>query len=530
MRRTIALFFIALATDVFAQEQVVHGKITYIVGDVLYISIGKDSGVRDSSLLFVVPKLDTIAMLKVFATSSKSSAARIVRTNRVLKIEDPIIASVQKEESIVAKKDTVARIESAVMPRVQPAMTLAESSAAKSRSIPAVALQGRASVQYFGNIQSVASQTISQPGIVLDLRGRVNNSHIGFEMYGNFRSISYGGQSPVVNRTRIYRMSVDYDDSVDRLSLGRILPPFSASVGYTDGALFTRKIGEMVVGAAAGFEPSFDQRTFSADRKKIAFFAGYASPATFHSAVSIAYSRTYYLSQLDREVVSSTLSVFPVNDFFLTAQGDVDLRSKSSQDFVLSPKLTTFFANANYRVNALLSVGAGMSAWRPTYSFSSVSAIPDSLIDQNVRTSPNLNVSLYFPGGVSLYNNYSPRSSDEGFGHEYLNYTSFGAYNLLNAGIAARMTMNVNATSFTTTRGYGASVQKSLNNMLDVTVRYQVFTYNMAGLGESSNNQSAAMDVLYIITRNLSVYGSVERIGNLSDRGYSVLAEIDWRF
>ena len=529
MRWTIAVLLVVLETHVIAQEQIVRGKITYIVGDVLYISIGRDSGLKDSCLLYVVPQIDTIAVLTVFATSSKSSAARIVRTNRVLMIDDIVVASVRRDEPIAVKKDAVAGVESQVRSRMQPAASFAETSAVMPASVPVIALQGRASVQYFGNIQSGASQTISQPGIVLDLRGRVNNSHVRFELYGNFRSIRYGSQSPFVNQTRIYRMSVDYDDTVNRFSIGRILPPFSSSVGYTDGALFSRKIGDVIVGAAAGFEPSFDQRTFSADRKKIALFAGYASPGALHSTVSVAYSRTYYLSVLDREVVSSSLSIFPANDFFLTAQGDVDLRAKSAQNFVLSPRLTNFFANANYRLNTLVTVGAGMSAWRPTYSFSSVTAIPDSLIDQNVRTSPNLNVSLYFPGGLSLYNNYSPRSSDEGFGHEYLNYTSFGAYNLLNAGLAARMTMNINVTAFTTTRGYGASIQKSMN-MLDVTARYQVFTYDMAGLGESSNNQSAAVDVLYMISHNLSLYGSVERIGNLSDRGYSLLAEIDWRF
>lgn len=523
-----------LASVGVSQTTQVRGTITYIVKDAVYTSLGRNAGVQDSSLLFVVSKNDTVATLMVFATSSKSSVCNIQSTKRKLVIGDSLVADVelpkQKEEQQppiskreIVKQDTtveIAEVEKLKLPT--------------SQNSHLISLQGRISLQYSSSVQSNANLIFTQPGIVLNLRGAFNNSPFKFDVYANFRSRVMGTQSPFssnsTSQTRLYRFSVDYDDSVYRFSVGRIIPQHAPSVGYIDGVLISRKFNNFIVGLTGGFEPSYSQRGISTEFKKISLFGNFQSDGVLRSNINVSYARTYFHSQLDREVVSAMLFSSITNNISLTAQSEIDMRTKSGNNFELAPRLTNLFSNINYRFSPLFTFGLGYNSYRSMYSYSSVQLIPDSMFDRTSRNNLNVNLNFYFPSGISFYNTYSPRSSTEGFGSEFSNSSSLSVSNIFNQGISARTLFTINSTLLSRTLGIGGSLQKTFSNVFDVSARVQTYSHNIKQLDETRRTQSFGIDCMTLFLERLTVWGSIEWLSGSNTNGYNLFADVSWRF
>lgn len=325
-------------------------------------------------------------------------------------------------------------------------------------------------------------------------------------------------------------MSLEFDDGLTRVSVGRTMPPASASVGYLDGAVFSRIAGGFTFGAGGGFEPAFSQRSLSTDFRKFVLFGSYRSEGSLPVMGSLAYSRIYFHSSMDREVSSASLNIDVSNQLHLWVQTDVDLRMVRNGDLIMRPNVTNLFAMANYRITGFLSIGAGMSAWRPTYSYSSVSMLADSLLDKSLRSSPTASLSLSLPGNVSFFNNYTPRSSNAGWGKEYSNTSSASVSNILNSGAGIRGTMNVNSGATTTTRGYGASIHKTVMDFCDLTVRYQYYRTAIIQTDQLSRSKSFATDLMLSPWKNFALWGSVERFLGLGADATNVIAELSWSF
>jgi len=525
------VFFLIMTVSAFCQEKIVHGKVTYVTSDAVYTSLGRNAGIRDSSTLYVIGKNDTIATLKVFAISSKSSVGKILSSVRTLKIDDDVIGTVVPVDStsIVVKKDSME------IPSTVGGNTKMQVSKKEQPSQSFMSLQGRISAQYFTYRYSSSSNSdIAQPSIVVNLNGKLNNSPIRFEMYGNFRTISFGSSNPFssnsTNQSRIYKLAVDYDDSINCLSLGRIIPAYAASAGYIDGAMFTRKFDKLILGTALGFEPDFTQQSFTSSMKKFTIFGAYANTDGIRYNAGLLYSKRFYNSALDREVVSGSFNIFPSNDIFLFSQSDVDLRTKSGSDLISRAKLSSLVATVNYRATDFLSIGGGVNAWRPTYSFSTIAQLPDSLVDQQLRTSPDINVNINLPEGFSLRNDYSPLTSNEKFGKEYLNNSSVTWSNFLNEGVTLQGTMNINATAYNATHGFGGSARKSFSDIADFTVRYQWYRYNLVNSAEIDRSKSLSTDLMIFLTRSVTLWGSYEWLTGTYTNGQTILTELSWRF
>jgi hypothetical protein len=540
--KRLALLFILLGTTANAQTSVVTGKvthvatgtITYISGDAVYTSLGRNSGIEDSTLVYVMAGKDTVVVLEVFALSSKSSVCSVVKSKRKIQTGDVVFADVPETKPLPEETRNVQPSKDFASVDSQLASRFLDKTTNQQPSESLISLQGRVSVQYFTMRYADQTMNISQPGIILNLRGSVNGSPLKFEVYGNFRSLARGTRSPFAagseNQTRLYRVSLDYDDGDNQISMGRIIPSAAPSIGYVDGILIARRIGGFVLGSAAGFEPNFTQQGIKTDYRKFAVFSSYQSENPLRLSATAAYARTYFHSQLDREVTSLYLSMNPYSDLSIYAQTDIDLRRKSHDNLLLSPNLTTLYANVNYRITDFFTFGVGAAAWRPTYSFSTIRTLADSLVDGAIRTSPTLSLNFFLPLGLSFYNTYSPRSSNQGLGKEYSNYSSVGISNLFNLGIVLRGSTNINATSSSTTRGYGGSIQKVFLGILDLGIRYQRYRYVVSGVDQKTSTESVATDLMISLTRSMTLWGSVERLHGGSGDGTTILAEISWRF
>jgi hypothetical protein len=528
--RSLLLILLLTAAAAFGQERPVRGKVTYLAGDVVYVSLGRDAGVRDSMNLFVRVKADTIATIRVFGFSSKSAACRVIATSRQIRIDDEVVGTASQQESIkvIAPHDTAVAALPAEALQATPRNTIV------TLPPPPLTVQGRVSAQYLSFRYSNSAAEVSQPGLVIDLRGKMNNTPFRFRFYGNLRSSAAGGTSPFSsgsrNLSRIYRASLEYDDGMNSVSFGRIIPLFAPAVGYTDGALFSRRFGTLVVGAGGGFEPDFSGRTFSTDMMKFLIFGALSSDEGFRYSVNLAYAKRYFHSTLDREVASSSLSLYPSSDLFVMAQSEVDLRSKSEESYLLKPRLSFLIGTVNYRAASFLTVGAGINSWRPSYAYSAIAALQDTLLDRELRTSPNVTATLMLPGGLSVSDSYSPRSSPDGFGKEYLSSGWISLSNAFHQAITLRGSMNISATTISTTRGYGATLQKMLGDLAQMSFRYQWYRYEFTGSDEINRTKSIALDLLVFLNRSFTLWGSFERTTETSADGSTLFTELSWRF
>ncbi len=533
MGRITVVMLVLLAIGAQAKQKIVRGKITFISSGTVYSTLGREQGVKDFALLSVLSGKDTVAVLKVIAVSSKTSASVIVKSTRQVVVGDEVVSRVEVEEQPQVNVDSSASIASRVTvdstgkPRIRLKSTIV--------SEPALDLQGRASAQYFTSMYDNSQYNISQPGIVLNMRGAFRDIPVKMDMYVNLRTLSTGDRSPFsrgsINQSRIYGLSVSYDDGDNVVSVGRIIPVFAPSVGYIDGALLSKRLGNVVFGTTFGYQPDFSLRGLASDYKKLALFAQYLSPDRLSLSVSTAYARTYYHSRLDREAASVLVNASVANSVYIYANTEVDLRKKSGSEFLLDPRLTSAFVNINYRITNSFSVGLGADASRPYYSFESIRIVPDSLLPDELRSGVSVSLSWYLPGGVSFFNTYTPRNSNgQPFGQEYSNYSSLSFNDLFSTGVNVRSNINLSANPYTNSTGYGMSLQRNFGQLIDLTFRFQRSGYTVKQTDLRSQSTTLGADMMVFFSNALTFMASYDRLDGFGVTSNSIFAEFGVRF
>lgn len=524
MIRMGIVLMVLLAQVVHSEEKTVTGTVTYVATGTVYTSLGRESGVKDSSLVYVKSGADTLATLQVMAVSSKSSACRIVRSKSGINVGASVVARVTIE---ARKQDAV--------PQAQASSFQAPSMPTRVAPTPSpIDIRGRVSAQYYVNRYDNEAYNTTQPGVVINLSARSTDIPLKFELYSNLRTLSFGNVGPfsksAVNQSRIYRLSLEYDDGVNDFSVGRIIPAQAPSVGYVDGAMYARKLGNVTLGTTMGYQPSYTLRGLSTDFKKLALFATIQPVDSMNLILSAAYARTFYLSTLDREVVSGNLSFYTLGGFQVYGYSEVDLRVPSKGEFRLSPTLTSLFVNVGYRVTQMLTLGVGGDASRPLYTFSAARFIPDSLRETSLRSGLNATISLYFPGGITLSNTYAPRTSQSRFATVYANYTTIGFADLFSSGISFRSNFNLNTNEYSTSNGYGVGLQRGILDIADINIRFQQNTYTLKNYEDRHISRTVGADLIINLTRGLAVMTSYDRLDGYGITSNSIFAELSVRF
>ncbi|MGB2869050.1 MAG: hypothetical protein WBD36_11405 [Bacteroidota bacterium] len=523
--------FLLVVMSVQAQEHPVQGRITFFSSGTVYVSVGRSAGVADSVKLFVVSQGDTVALLNVMAVSSKNAACAILWSRRDLVVGDQVTGLVQdqpppKTISIAAPpRDTLSDAGS-------PAVRVRSSQPEDSEK-PFMTFRGRLGLQNFSSRFPNADYNVNQPGMVFSIHGAADEIPITIDMYGNLRMFARGSVSPfssaASNESRIYRMSVEYDDRFNVVTLGRILPLYAPSLGSIDGISYARRVGSVLGGVSMGFQPNRSQQGISTNTRKLALYTQLTLHEPFEGSVTAAYARTYLKSELDREAVSVNLSTYSMSGFSLYASADIDLRKEIDSAFALDPTPSLLMVTANLQVTSFLSLGVGIDASRPVYEYSVARTIPDSLTDRTLRSGMTMSVSLSPGGGLGIYNNYSPRASGSSLGTEYSNYSGLYLANIFETGATLRFSMTRNANPVTKSEGYGTQASGNVFG-LDCTLRYQRTRYTLLQLGETESGETFGVDAMLFLSRHLSFVASYDAARGMGMNGNTVFTELSWRF
>jgi hypothetical protein len=528
MRR--ALFIVLLATSFSVAQNNVGGRVTYLASGSVYLSIGKDIGMEDSTRVFVLRSLDTIAVLQVFAVSSKSSVCKILEERGKIQLGDSIRALVSNPTVVV--QPVLQKFDSTAEMHI-------DSSSRKFLMMPAqvekkwLNMRGRIGFQYSAILFDDAQLNMQQPGFVVSLRGDMTNAPIKFDMYGIVRTTGRNNASPfssrATNESRVYRFSFEYDNQTVIVAAGRILPVYASSVGYVDGVSVARRMGKVVSGIAIGFQPDASLQLPTTDMKKFLVFTQYQPNDAWNTTASASYAHVWSPSGIEREALSTYVSMFSPHGFSLYASSDIDLRSLSNGENRFSPVLSLLVCSANYRFSEIVTAGIAFDASRPVYSLSSNRTIPDTLLDKQLHSGISFNVNLSLWRGTGMYNVYTIRFSGAGFGNEYSNSSSLYYNNVVKTGVNIRMNYLINKSSFTLMNGYGINVQRNVFGV-DVGVRYQQNRSEISQVQMTNTTTTFGTDISAFLTNQLTLMGSFDLMRGLGSTSRSFFIELSRRF
>jgi hypothetical protein len=523
----LCMFFVLCVT---AKGKIISGKVTYIAAGSVYTSLGREHGVTDSLRVVVFLENDTLAVLQVFALSSKSSVCRIIESRKQFRVGDSVETILQvppPEKALpIVGQDTAAFVSKEIKPS-KPLPILPQENPSF------IKVKGRISVQYNTMLFDYSSLNIQQGGLVMNLHGEATGIPLKFEMYGNLRTTSRGNTglfaSNSKNDSRIYRMSLEYDDQTTILSLGRILLFYVPSIGYIDGVSFARRFGNIITGASIGFQPSVNLQAPSNINKKFLFFGQYQAKDQWNTTAGAAYARVWSSLGIEREVLSTSLNMYSPNGFFIYASSDIDLRSISQGISRTDPVLSLLICSINYRFSNIVTAGIGVDASRPVYSLSSTQSIPDTLLDKKLRSGVSFNGGVYLWNGAGMYNTFTSRFSDEGFGKEYSNSSSIYFNDILKTGTMIRMNYLLNENVLTRTQGFGINLQRNILG-IDCGIRYQQNHSDIRQFTLTNTTTTFGIDIGAMISRQITLIGSFDALRGLGSNSKSLFLELSWRF
>lgn len=238
---------IAAASVLMAQNSVerISGRVTYLSGDVLYINLGKASGLELGSKISITDVDGQTWQTTVTHLSSSSAVCRIP--------ENAIIekgAKVSAEVILVIKTSTeISEVQNPIDEKKEPAYSIFTGYGTLTLGGDFSQVDGIDSqVQPHANMHYRTSSILKFPAaIALSARYSENESDIPSDINLNHLEIGFGS-------------------SQWNLTLGRLLSPRSHFSGYVDGATFETNIGGFQTGALAGIsslENSSDSQMFS---------------------------------------------------------------------------------------------------------------------------------------------------------------------------------------------------------------------------------------------------------------------------
>jgi hypothetical protein len=347
---TLAL---ALAAPAHAQDttatKVAH--VTYLAGPSVYLDAGRLDGLRDGTNVDIIRGGASVAVLKVDFLASHQASCEIVSTTVAIVVGDS------------------ARYAPIVVPADSGGPRRAATPIAMRRGTTPQGLRGRIGVEYLGVGQLDAGPGgFTQPGLAVRIDGHPLGAPgvtVALDMRGRRTSSTLSDGTLVTDaRNRVYQaaLALGLPGSGGRVTMGRQISPYLASIGVFDGLLAEWNQPSWGAGMFGGAQPDpvgleFSTRILEAG----GFVQTHSLPtATTRWALTLGASGSYDSGQANREfgfLQASLLS--PRLWAFFTQEIDYyrDWKRMTSGD-AISP--TSTFAMARFRLSGSMTLDAGV--------------------------------------------------------------------------------------------------------------------------------------------------------------------------
>lgn len=520
----VLILFACTAT--FAQEADVFGRVTFVAGPTVYASVGRKGGITDSCNATIRSGADTVAVLRLIALSSRSSSWSIFRATRDIVIGDTIAVRNDLAEKSAAgdRRDTSSSSLALPLDYVRRMNRQYEQESA-------ITIHGRMSLQYYGIQFEDPAQSLAQPALGFSLGADLRDLPVKFTFYGVQRQRSHGTLSPFDRKsrpeTRLYRVSVEYDDGATIVQLGRIYPASSLPMSAVDGASVGRRLGNFTAGIGGGAEPTLTFKYRQNHLWKGMAFLNYQTTTPFFWGAGALYTRSYILSALVRETASLSFFLSTPSGISLTGFSDIDLRRPLSKTFTGDPSLTSLMLLGSARVHPSVSVFAGIDGARSVPSPTDYGVVPDTMINRTLRSGLTTGASVFIQSWLWTIN-FSPRMGPGSVGKEYSASTSMGTRNLLSTGVEIRSTANLNHNAYTSYTSYGLQARRN-DFGVDWRLRFQYYSSTIRQNDSRRDGTVAGVDVVAMIAENTSIMATLDTWRGATYMNV-MFFEVSWRF
>lgn len=113
---------------------------------------------------------------------------------------------------------------------------------------------------------------------------------------------------------------------------------------------------------------------------------------------------------------------------------------------------------------------------------------------------------------------------------DYSNYSWLNWNDMFSTGVNFRFNFSLNSNQYTKSKGYGAALQRNVFNILDITFRFQGYSYNALVYNNNSYSETLGMDLVVLFSRSFSMIFMFERLMGYNTNSNSIFSEISWRF
>lgn len=210
---------------------------------------------------------------------------------------------------------------------------------------------------------------------------------------------------------KIYGVDVEYKiDSTQLIMAGRRINHNISSVGAIDGIQYEKKIKRFLLGVAAGSRPDLTSYRFNIQLPLYGVYAGFNSLSNlYQNTIGIFEIRSHGRTDRRFTYVQHSNSGL-IKNLFLFSSAEFDLYQIKDSVISNSPRLTSFFLNARYKINRKLSFSASYDNRKNVIFYESFKNQLDQLLDEETRTGIRLQASYqllrYLNTNVSYFYRY----------------------------------------------------------------------------------------------------------------------------
>jgi hypothetical protein len=497
----VAVAFLANGAIVRAQQKKeVRWKISYIAGATVYVDAGREQRVAVGDTLHVVRSQKKIGIIVITAVSGVSSAARIVVQHERFVVGDeaverPGIGNIDhagvRADSSENTKGTLQENTTATQLPPAPAENV---------------LSGRVSLQYNAIFAEESKFNMNQPAAsfrfnVANLMGTGMRLSLNARSYYDLSNyyVMYGRRNGLNSRAYEVSLVQDSPDASFGYGLGRLSSRYVGGMGTFDGAQLYYRFDDFTAGILGGAQVVDRTLTFSQDGTKGSFFLNYHNgPDIFHQYDgTIAYGRQMVGSNLDRQFLYLQNSLSLGSRLMMYESSEIELNDITNGVRTSAFQFSNSFLNVNYQPADWLSANLGYDALRTVYLFETMKAIPDSLIDKNLKQGFRASATVHLPMSMTVSADARYGSRQGGYRDSHSFGGSFRTYDLFGSGIDGGIRYTNFVGAFSDGDNISLDLDRSFWQNLTVELRYEYNKYNVPLFQQRYITQTVSADIFY---------------------------------
>lgn len=480
----VVLFLLGASLSANAQSggETLTGKVSYKSGANIYVRFANTEKISVGDTLFYRGN----ACMVVKQKSSQSCVTQSLKS-----------CNPARGATIVARQETQPEINQTAASKTDKtsdAKTPADSTAAtaKVKYEPKEPYQeritGRISAATYSSGSELPDKGVTRYVSRLRFNARhINNSRFSIDAYANYRQIARQDPDFTGDNSRftVYNLAAHYQlDSTARLTFGRSINRYAASLGALDGAQMHKNWKHFYAGAIAGFQPAITDYSLDLNKLQYGAYGGLQFTETnFYSKTTFGLLEQRNKGNVDRRFLYAQNSSSLGPKLFLFASSEVEVYQKFDSTAATSKaSLTSLYLSARYRLSRHLSLFSSYDTRKNIIYYDSFTTEVERLLSEQAARQ-----GLRFRLGLSNWHNITARlgyakryqKDNSNDTESYQAYASYHKLPFVKGRISARYLENRSSTFTIKVQSY-RYYRYLFQDKLQLSAYYRTLSYEYA--------------------------------------------------